>query len=53
MSRRRTWGKEGGRTGLATFETYDIEHVVGEDAYLRGLDYFQRGMVRSVSFGSA
>ena len=51
MSRRRIRGKECGRTGLATFETYDIEHVVGEDAYLRGLDYFQRGMVRSFSFG--
>ena len=44
--------RRGGQTGLETFETYDIEHAVGESAYLRGLDYFRRGMVRSVEFGS-
>ena len=36
---------------MATFSTYDIEHAVGEAAYLRGLDYFRRGMVRSARFG--
>ena len=50
--RARFRGKEGGRSGLETFATYDIEHAVGESAYLRGLDYFRRGMVRSIEFGS-
>ena len=36
---------------MATFATYDIEHAVGEAAYLRGLDYLRRGMVRSAAFG--
>ncbi len=36
---------------MATFATYDIEHAVGESSYLRGLDYFRRGMVHSVEFG--
>ena len=36
---------------MATFSTYDIEHAVGEAAYLRGLDYLRRGMVRSAAFG--
>ena len=44
--------REGGRTGLETFKAYDIERAVGEDSYLRGLDYFRRGMVRSVEFGA-
>ena len=36
---------------MATFATYDIERAVGEGSYLRGLDCFRRGMVRSVRFG--
>ena len=36
---------------MATFSTDDIEHAVGEAAYLRGLDYLRRGMVRSAAFG--
>ena len=36
---------------MATFETSDIEHAVGESSYLRGLDYFQRGRVQTVKFG--
>jgi len=36
---------------LATFATSDIERAVGKTMYLRGLDYFRRGMVRSVRFG--
>ncbi len=36
---------------MATFATDDIEHAVGEAAYLRGLDYLRRGMVRSAAFG--
>ena len=51
MSWARFWGEEGGQSGLATFANYDIEHAVGESSYLRGLDYFRRGMVRSVKFG--
>ena len=34
---------------MEIFKTCDIERAVGEDSYLRGLDYFRRGMVRSVS----
>ena len=49
--RARFRGEEGGQSGLATFANYDIEHAVGESSYLRGLDYFRRGMVRSVKFG--
>ena len=37
---------------METFGTDDIERAVGEVSYLRGLDYFVRGMVRSVEFGS-
>ena len=33
-----------------TFATEDIERAVGEVPYLRGLDYFRRGMVRWVEF---
>ena len=51
MSRARFRGEESGQSGLATFASYDIEHAVGESSYLRGLDYFRRGMVRSVEFG--
>ena len=51
MSRARFRGEESGQSGLATFATSDIEHAVGESSYLRGLDYFRRGMVRSVKFG--
>ena len=49
--RARFRGEESGQSGLATFATSDIEHAVGESSYLRGLDYFRRGMVRSVKFG--
>ena len=37
---------------METFGTDDIARAVGEVTYLRGLDYFVRGMVRSVEFGS-
>ena len=47
----RLLGGEGGQSGLATFATEDIERAVGENSYLRGQDYFRRGMVRSVRFG--
>ena len=51
LSRARFRGEESGQSGLATFATSDIEHAVGESSYLRGLDYFRQGMVRSVKFG--
>ena len=35
---------------METFGTDDIQRAVGEVSYLRGLDYFERGMVRSVEF---
>ena len=44
-------GRESGQSGLAIFSTSDIEHAVGESSYLRGLEYFQRGMVHTVEFG--
>ena len=50
-SRRRFRSKDGERTTLATFATDDIERAVGEVPYLRGLDYFRRGMVCWVEFG--
>lgn len=43
---------EGERTALTTFATSDVEHAVGESSYLRGLDYFRRGMVHTVKFGA-
>ena len=36
---------------METFATSDIEHAVGESSYLRGMEYFRRGMVNSVKFG--
>ena len=45
------WGMD--RPAWKTFGTDDIERAVGEVSYLRGLDYFVRGMVRSVEFGPA
>ena len=48
----RVRGMGDGQAGLETFGTDDIERAVGEVSYLRGLDYFVRGMVRSVEFGS-
>ena len=36
---------------MATFATDDIEQAVGEAAYLRGLEYYRRGKVRSARFG--
>ena len=35
---------------METFGTDDIERAVGHVSFLRGLDYFERGMVRSVEF---
>ena len=49
----RVRGMGDGQAGLETFGTDDIERAVGEVSYLRGLDYFVRGMVRSVEFGPA
>ena len=49
----RVHGMGDGQAGLETFGTDDIERAVGEVSYLRGLDYFVRGMVRSVEFGPA
>ena len=37
---------------METFGTDDIQRAVGHVSFLRGLDYFERGMVRSVEFGS-
>ena len=37
---------------METFGTEDIQRSVGRVSYLRGVDYFERGMVRSVEFGS-
>ena len=37
---------------METFGTDDIERAVGHVSFLRGLDYFERGMVRSVEFVS-
>ena len=48
----RVRGMGDGQAALETFGTDDIERAVGEVSYLRGLDYFVRGMVRSVEFGS-
>ena len=48
----RVRGMGDGQAGLEIFGTDDIERAVGEASYLRGLDYFVRGMVRSVEFGS-
>ena len=36
---------------METFGTDDIQRAVGHVSFLRGLDYFERGMVRSVEFG--
>ena len=36
---------------MATFATDDIEQAVGKAAYLRGLEYYRRGKVRSARFG--
>ena len=35
---------------METFGTDDIQRTVGHVSFLRGLDYFERGMVRSVEF---
>ena len=37
---------------METFGTDDIQRAVGHVSFLRGLDYFERGMVRSVEFVS-
>ena len=37
---------------METFGTDDIQRAVGQVSFFRGLDYFERGMVRSVEFGS-
>ena len=37
---------------METFGTADIRRTVGEASYLRGLDYFERGMVRKAAFGA-
>ena len=37
---------------METFGTDDIRRAVGQTAFFRGLEYFERGMVRSVEFAS-
>ena len=37
---------------METFGTDDIQRAVGQVSFFRGLDNFERGMVRSVEFGS-
>ena len=35
---------------METFGLYDVERAVGETSFLRGLDYFERGRVRTATF---
>ena len=35
---------------MEAFSIYDVERAVGQVSFLRGLDYFERGMVRSAEF---
>ena len=46
----RPLGRRGGLTGLETIGTGDLRRAIGHVSFERGLDYFERGMVRSVEF---